>query len=60
MEHCCCGKVHFVGANAVTALAAYLADRKQRRKNEPAYELGVTAVAMAKGPVEVAWAFPLE
>jgi len=60
MEHCCCGKVHFVGANAANALAAYLGDRKQRRKNEPAYELGVTAVRLAKGPVEVAWAFPQE
>ncbi len=60
MEHCCCGKVHFVGSNAATALATYLADRKGRRANEPAYELGVTAVALAKGTVEVAWAFPRE
>ena len=60
MEHCCCGKVHFVGTGAATALATYLAGRKQRRASEPNYESGVTALAMATGPVEVAWAFPLE
>ena len=60
MEHCCCGKVHFVGTGAATALATYLAGRKQRRASEPNYEVGVTALATATGPIEVAWAFPLE
>ncbi len=38
-EHCCCGKVHFVGADAGSALALYLEERKARRKREPDYEI---------------------
>jgi hypothetical protein len=60
MEHCCCGKVHFVGANASTALSTYLADRKARRKREPDYDQGSTTIILAGQPAEVAWAFPRE
>ena len=60
MEHCCCGKVHFVGAGAADALSVYLADRAATRKREPQYERGTTTVALAAGPTEVAWAFPIE
>lgn len=59
-EHCCCGKVHFVGRGAESALTAYLADRKATRKREPDYERGTAEVALGGRPVEVAWAFPIE
>lgn len=54
-EHCCCGKVHFAGAGAEPALAAYLAGRADR-KREPRYTRGLATV----GAIEVAWAFPEE
>ncbi|MFN8508575.1 MAG: hypothetical protein U0547_13585 [Dehalococcoidia bacterium] len=60
MEHCCCGKVHFVGRGAESALSAYLADRKATRKREPEYDRGLATVALAGAPTEVAWAFPRE
>lgn len=59
-EHCCCGKVHFVGEGARSALEAYLAERKATKKREPEYELGSTTMAVAGRPREVAWAFPRE
>lgn len=60
MEHCCCGKVHFVGAGASSALASYLDERAAKRKREPQYERGATTVTLAGRPTEVAWAFPIE
>ena len=59
-EHCCCGKVHFVGEGARSALEAYLADRKATRKREPEYDLGATSIALGGREREVAWAFPRE
>lgn len=59
-EHCCCGKVHFVGDGARTALEGYLAERKAKRKREPEYELGATSLALGGREREVAWAFPKE
>lgn len=59
-EHCCCGKVHFVGEDASGALAAYLADRKAKRKREPDYTIGVSSIALPTGETELAWAFPIE
>jgi len=59
-EHCCCGKVHFVGSGASSALATYLADRKATKKREPDYATGSTVVSLGGKPVEVAWAFPVE
>lgn len=58
-EHCCCGKVHFVGSGAAAALDTYLAERKATKKREPDYTRGATTVSMAGAPVEVAWAFPV-
>jgi len=58
-EHCCCGKVHFVGNGSAQQLDVYLADRKARRKREPDYERGTTTIELAAGPAEVAWAFPV-
>lgn len=60
MEHCCCGKVHFVGAGASNALASYLEQRAATRKREPQYERGATTLTLSSGPTEVAWAFPIE
>jgi len=60
MEHCCCGKVHFVGRGAEAALTAYLTDRKATRKREPDYDRGLATVALAGAATEVAWAFPKE
>jgi len=57
-EHCCCGKVHFVGAGASAALDSYLADRKETKKREPAYAVGAATATLAGAEVEVAWAFP--
>ncbi|HNM78097.1 MAG TPA: hypothetical protein PKI89_07030 [Tepidiformaceae bacterium] len=59
-EHCCCGKVHFVGVGARSALESYLAERKQNRKREPDYDLGTASIELAGQTREVAWAFPRE
>lgn len=59
-EHCCCGKVHFVGPGASSALAAYLAARKTRRRREPDYALGDASIAFLGAQAEIAWAFPVE
>ena len=58
-EHCCCGKVHFAGRGAATAMDAYLAARKATRKREPEYARGVGSVIVDGAAVEVAWAFPV-
>jgi hypothetical protein len=57
-EHCCCGKVHFAGAGARAALDAYLAERRERRRREPDYDVESGTAMLAGAPVEVAWAFP--
>ena len=59
-EHCCCGKVHFAGSGAESALTAYLVDRASRRKREPQYVRGAELVPSPLGSIEVAWAFPEE
>ena len=59
-EHCCCGRVHFVGAGASSALAGYLADRKRRRKSEPEYTVGEASIQLGGAVAEIAWAFPIE
>ena len=33
-EHCCCGRVHFVGAQADQRLEAYLAERRTQGEDE--------------------------
>ena len=59
-EHCCCGKVHFVGDSAASDLAAYISDRQAKRKREPDYTFGKTAIVLGGREREVAWAFPVE
>lgn len=58
-EHCCCGKVHFVGQGAAGALESYLAERKATKKREPEYTRGATSIVFGGRPIEVAWAFPV-
>lgn len=57
-EHCCCGKVHFVGSGARAALDSYLAERRERRRREPEYDVEAGTAELAGTTVEVAWAFP--
>lgn len=57
-EHCCCGKVHFVGVGARDALDAYLAERRKQRRREPEYDIDNGMAELSGTPVEVAWAFP--
>ncbi len=59
-EHCCCGKVHFVGTGARSALEAYLAERRLSRKREPEYDIGETSIELVGASREIAWAFPRE
>ncbi|MBN9492654.1 hypothetical protein J0H33_04815 [bacterium] len=59
-EHCCCGKVHFAGAGAATAMDAYLAERKATRTREPEYTRGAGTIEVDGAAVEVAWAFPVD
>ena len=59
-EHCCCGKVHFVGEEAAKHLQAYLTVRKATRKREPDYDFGETTIVLGGASREVAWAFPRE
>jgi hypothetical protein len=59
-EYCCCGKVHFAGPGAESALTAYLAERASRRKREPRYVRGSGTVDSASGAIAVAWAFPAD
>lgn len=60
-EHCCCGNVHFVGAQAAQRLEAYLAER--RAKGEDADVDGYTThssqvTAPWGEPVTVAYGVP--
>jgi hypothetical protein len=59
-EHCCCGKVHFVGEGASKHLMSYIEVRRATRKREPEYEFGSTKLMLDGFPQEVAWAFPIE
>jgi len=46
-----------VGTGARSALDAYVAERRTRRKREPDYTIGDTTIAVGEAQVEVAWAF---
>jgi hypothetical protein len=59
-EHCCCGKVHFAGPGAESALTSYLAERAARRKREPRYVRGSGSLESPAGAIDIAWAFPVE
>ena len=59
-EHCCCGRVHFAGPDAMGALQRYLADRRERGVDQDiVYQFGETAVTTAwDGALPVAYAIP--
>jgi hypothetical protein len=59
-EHCCCGKVHFVGEGAAKHLEAYITVRAATRKREPTYTFGHTTIVLGGRERDVAWAFPVE
>ncbi len=59
-EHCCCGNVHFVGAQALERLQAYLAERRAAGQDaDLAYTLDTQQVRAPWGEeVPVAFAQP--
>lgn len=61
-EHCCCGRVHFVGARAEERLRTYLAERRDRGEDaDMVYTLHVQVVqAPWGGPVTVAYGLPAQ
>ncbi|MBI2166077.1 MAG: hypothetical protein HYU29_06720 [Chloroflexi bacterium] len=57
-EHCCCGRVHFVGDEAVPQLEVYLRDRRTSGKDSRSYALSQYQVTAPWGPVPVAFGTP--
>ena len=59
-EHCCCGRVHFVGARAEERLRDYLAERRvQGEDADMVYTFHASTVEAPWGePVTVAYALP--
>ena len=60
-EHCCCGRVHFVGMQAEERLKSYLEDRRTQGLDDEVggYTLHSYEVAAPWGdPVPVAYALP--
>ena len=59
-EHCCCGRIHFVGIDATTHLTTYLEERRnQGEDTDLTYDLGSKTVATPWGePILVAYAVP--
>ncbi|MBI4336980.1 MAG: hypothetical protein HY683_04035 [Chloroflexi bacterium] len=59
-EHCCCGIVHFVGAEASKHLEGYLAERRAKGEDaDMVYTQHRQQVTAPWGePVEVAYALP--
>lgn len=60
-EHCCCGKVHFAGANAERRPTEYLADRRRAGQDEGiTYQTGRESVKAPWGEtVPIAFALPV-
>jgi hypothetical protein len=59
-EHCCCGRVHFVGVQAEERLHAYLEERRTQGEDaEMVYTSYAQTVQAPWGePVAVAYALP--
>jgi copper chaperone len=59
-EHCCCGRVHFVGPHAKDALDVYLAERRARGEDEgTVWHFGETTInTEEQTAVPVAYAIP--
>ena len=59
-EHCCCGRIHFVGVGAETYLSTYLENRRNQGEDTAlVYELASKLMDTPWGePVQVAYAIP--
>jgi hypothetical protein len=62
-QHCCCGIVHFAGAEADAQLHRYLQERQADGRDEPGkrYEFGAASVKAPWGEdLPVAYAVPVQ
>ena len=57
-EHCCCGRVHFVGAQADKHLDAYIKERLSSGEDTRNYAITTYQVEAPWGPVAVAFGEP--
>ena len=57
-EHCCCGRVHFVGDPALQQLDAYLAERHTTGEDTRQYTVDKYEVAAPWGTVPLAFGTP--
>lgn len=57
-EHCCCGRVHFVGDKALQQLDAYLQSRRVSGEDARSYRINVYGVKAPWGSVAVAYGEP--
>jgi hypothetical protein len=58
-EHCCCGRVHFVGEHAADHLQAYLAERRTTGEDLRTYDVDEYQVQAPWGaPIPVAFGTP--
>lgn len=59
-EHCCCGRVHFVGDKAVEQMETYLAERSGTGEDTRKYDIDEYQVAAPWGDLPVAFGTPDE
>ena len=57
-EHCCCGRVHFVGDEATLQLEAYLEERRATGEDTRMYTVDMYQVMAPWGAVPVAFGPP--
>ncbi len=57
-EHCCCGRVHFVGDEAAQQLQSYLAERLATGEDTRLYTVSLYQVTAPWGAVPVAFGTP--
>ncbi|MBI4201654.1 MAG: hypothetical protein HY532_00880 [Chloroflexi bacterium] len=57
-EHCCCGRVHFVGNQAAQQMEAYISARRQSGEDLRHYTVTTHQVPAPWGPVPVAFGEP--
>ena len=58
LEHCCCGRVHFVGDQAAQHLEAYLEERRDTGEDTRQYTVSHYQVSAPWGAVPVAFGLP--
>ena len=57
-EHCCCGRVHFVGYQASAKMVAYMQQRRQSGEDTRTYTVTAYKVKAPWGEVPVAYGEP--